>query len=121
MPPRKLAVFIPVLVIGIILTKYFKFEKLAARNSAISSAVRDSQIVIYNRIPKTGSTTFASFCNKQAEKNEFWSINLNASLPNGKFTNAYIWPLSEQRKFVLNITELGGFYKKYSIQKRAGR
>jgi len=62
-------------------------------------------VIIYNRIPKTGSTTFANICNKLSVKNNFWNINLNASLPNGDTVNCYVWPPGEQREFLTNITQ----------------
>lgn len=64
-----------------------------------------NQIIIYNRIPKTGSTTFANICNLLAKENKFWNVNLNTTLPNGDFGNSYIWPLAEQKSFLRNITK----------------
>lgn len=61
-------------------------------------------VIIYNRIPKTGSTTFANICNKLSVKNHFWTVNLNASLPSGETSNVYVWPPGEQREFLYNIT-----------------
>ena len=79
-------------------------QRLAATEKVSRVQSIASKIVLYNRIPKTGSTTFANIVDKLAERNRFWNININTSLASGGYGNNYIWPLSQQRDFLNNIT-----------------
>lgn len=66
--------------------------------------VLPNSIILYNRIPKTGSTTLANIFNGLTTKNKFWAVNINSSYPSGSFGNAAVWPAGEQREFLMNIT-----------------
>ena len=37
-------------------------------------------VILYNRVPKTGSTTFANIANDMAKLNKFWCINVNSTV-----------------------------------------
>ena len=41
-------------------------------------------VILYNRVPKTGSTTFANIANDMAKLNKFWCININSTVIPGQ-------------------------------------
>eukprot|EP00118_Oscarella_pearsei_P017040 m.167613 g.167613 ORF g.167613 m.167613 type:complete len:202 (+) comp38936_c2_seq15:232-837(+) len=69
---------------------------------------RGGQIVMYNRVPKTGSTTFMGLVYALCEKNGFHSIHLNVT------GNAQVMSVADQYHFTHNITgwteKIPGFY-----------
>ncbi|ELU13870.1 hypothetical protein CAPTEDRAFT_139975, partial [Capitella teleta] len=58
----------------------------------------DDTVLIYNRVPKTGSTSFAGVAYDLCVQNKFNVLHLNVS------KNNHVLGLSDQRRFVLNIT-----------------
>ena len=80
-------------------TKSFELQKYPKPDQTSTNS-----IILYNRIPKTGSTTLANIFNGLSSINKFWAVNINSSYPDGKFGNALIWPVAEQREFLINIT-----------------
>jgi len=77
----------------------------------IQPEIQQNSVILYNRIPKTGSTTLANIFNGLTTKNKFWAVNINSSYPSGSFGNAAVWPAGEQREFLINITT-SKIYKK---------
>lgn len=59
----------------------------------------DEGILIYNRIPKTGSTSFAGIAYDLCKRNKFNVLHVNTT------KNAHVLSLSDQMRFVHNITE----------------
>jgi len=95
-----------------------KTEKLEIRLNelAISSKERKDQIyyepqnldtdddeekplVIYNRLPKTGSTTFSKLVYDLSKPNHMYVTHLNTT------KNSFRWTVADQYKFVWNVTK----------------
>ncbi|CAN9500815.1 unnamed protein product [Ophioblennius macclurei] len=68
----------------------------------------DNMIVIYNRVPKTGSTSFTNIAYDLCKKNQFHVLHINIS------KNNPVLSLQDQIRLVKNITswkeKLPGFY-----------
>ncbi|KAF2896735.1 hypothetical protein ILUMI_09442 [Ignelater luminosus] len=58
----------------------------------------DDVVVIYNRVPKTGSTSFVGVAYDLCKKNNFHVLHINIT------ANNHVLSLSNQYKFVQNIT-----------------
>ncbi|XP_064616042.1 heparan sulfate 2-O-sulfotransferase 1-like [Liolophura sinensis] len=58
----------------------------------------DDMIIIYNRVPKTGSTSFAGIAYELCSKNGYHVLHLNVT------KNSHILSLSDQFRFVNNIS-----------------
>ncbi|KAK3087715.1 hypothetical protein FSP39_009535 [Pinctada imbricata] len=65
----------------------------------LNSQADDDLIIMYNRVPKTGSTSFAGIAYELCKRNGFNVIHVNTS------KNAHVMSLSDQRRFVQNTTE----------------
>lgn len=58
----------------------------------------DDTVLIYNRVPKTGSTSFMGLAYDLCKENQFNVIHLNVS------KNSHTLSLSDQSRFVSNVT-----------------
>lgn len=58
----------------------------------------DNLVVIYNRVPKTGSTSFVGVPYDLCKKNKFHVLHINIT------ANMHVLSLPNQYKFVQNIT-----------------
>lgn len=58
----------------------------------------DDLVVIYNRVPKTGSTSFVGIAYDLCKKNNFHVLHVNIT------SNNHVLSLSNQHKFVQNIS-----------------
>ncbi|XP_013420047.1 heparan sulfate 2-O-sulfotransferase 1 [Lingula anatina] len=69
-------------------------------NADVDMAVADSDdlVVIYNRVPKTGSTSFAGVAYSLCSRNKYHVLHLNVS------KNSHTMSLADQLRFVKNIT-----------------
>lgn len=59
----------------------------------------DDVVVIYNRVPKTGSTSFVGVAYDLCKKNNFKVLHINIT------ANMHVMSLSNQYKFAQNITK----------------
>lgn len=58
----------------------------------------DDLVVIYNRVPKTGSTSFINLAYDLCKKNHFYVLHINIT------ANMHVLSLDNQVKFVRNVT-----------------
>lgn len=58
----------------------------------------DTVVVLYNRVPKTGSTTFTNFVYDSCKRNGIYVLHINTT------KNSHIMSLQDQYKLVKNIT-----------------
>ena len=63
-----------------------------------SGSKGDDLVIFYNRVPKTGSTSFMGVVYDLCSKNKFYALHLNVS------RNAHIISLPDQMRFARNIT-----------------
>lgn len=59
----------------------------------------DDTVVIYNRVPKTGSTSFVGVAYDLCKKNNFKVLHINIT------ANRHIMSLNNQYKFAQNVTK----------------
>lgn len=59
----------------------------------------ESSVVLYNRVPKTGSTTFTNFVYDSSKKNSIYVLHINTT------KNSHIMSLRDQYKLIQNITD----------------
>ncbi|XP_052789837.1 heparan sulfate 2-O-sulfotransferase 1-like [Mya arenaria] len=59
----------------------------------------EDQLVIYNRVPKTGSTSFAGIAYELCYRNKYHVLHVNIS------RNAHTMSIPDQMRFIQNITE----------------
>lgn len=76
--------------------------KLAPKNASTKENpdmnFDESLVVIYNRIPKTGSTSFINLAYDLCKKNKFHVLHINIT------ANMHVLSLQNQVDFVRNIT-----------------
>ncbi|BES89064.1 Sulfotransferase family [Nesidiocoris tenuis] len=70
-------------------------ERLSHRNK---KSYVDDAIIIYNRVPKTASTSFVNVAYDLCRRNGFNVLHLNVS------GNLHVMPLPDQARFVYNVT-----------------
>lgn len=63
-----------------------------------SSTNDDNLVVIYNRVPKTGSTSFVGVAYDLCKKNQFHVLHINVT------ANNHVLSLNNQVHFVNNVT-----------------
>lgn len=59
----------------------------------------DDTVIIYNRVPKTGSTSFVGVAYDLCKKNNFKVLHINIT------ANRHIMSLNNQYKFAQNVTK----------------
>lgn len=59
----------------------------------------DNQVIIYNRVPKTGSTSFAGIAYELCSRNKFHVLHVNTT------KNVHTLSISDQIRLIQNITE----------------
>lgn len=84
-------------------THLYSTEKLAYKNDSTAKQSPDisfdeNLVVIYNRIPKTGSTSFINLAYDLCKKNKFHVLHINIT------ANMHVLSLQNQVDFVRNIT-----------------
>lgn len=82
------------------LDKLDNVQRHLASTSALeqSTSYDDDFLIIYNRVPKTGSTSFAGIAYDLCTRNKFHVLHLNIT------KNSHTLSLSDQMRFVYNIT-----------------
>lgn len=73
-------------------------DKLQASQSEQNKNLDDNLIILYNRVPKTGSTSFVGIAYDLCKKNEFYVLHVNIT------ANSHILTLDNQIKFIYNVT-----------------
>ncbi len=58
----------------------------------------ETPVIFYNRVPKTGSSSFMGLCHKLTKENAFHTVHLNVS------KNAHTLTLRDQMSFARNVT-----------------
>ena len=81
-------------------------EQLTHTSAERQSDMNDA-VIVYNRVPKTGSTSFMGIAYDLCKPNKFNVLHLNTS------KNSHLMSLDDQRRFVYNIT--GWSQKKPSL------
>lgn len=64
---------------------------------SVKSVSKSDQVVIYNRVPKTGSTSFVGLAYDLCSKNKFNVLHMNIS------KNSHIMSLPDQVNLVYNV------------------
>ncbi|XP_034945217.1 heparin sulfate O-sulfotransferase [Chelonus insularis] len=73
-----------------------------AQNHQLKPPYYDDILMIYNRVPKTGSTSFVGVVYELCKQNKFHALHINVS------NNMHTLTLSNQIQFVNNITQWDG-------------
>lgn len=75
------------------------YETKNENEKTVNSLERKNLIVFYNRIPKTGSTSFINVAYDLCKRNSFNVIHLNVT------KNSHYMSLADQARFINNITQ----------------
>lgn len=73
-------------------------KQLQASQSGQNKNLNDNLIILYNRVPKTGSTSFVGIAYDLCKKNEFYVLHVNIT------ANSHILTLENQIKFISNVS-----------------
>ncbi|XP_055307017.1 heparin sulfate O-sulfotransferase-like [Sitodiplosis mosellana] len=81
-------------------TEYAAYDhaEAAALKSHETNSFDDNLIVIYNRVPKTGSTSFINLAYDLCKKNHFYVLHINIT------ANMHVLSLNNQLSFARNIS-----------------
>ncbi|XP_054156672.1 heparan sulfate 2-O-sulfotransferase 1-like [Oppia nitens] len=88
-----------VFVIFVYLTFEIRFRHLSDQNRRLTSYDDKDTVVIYNRVPKTGSTSFTGLAYDLCDKNGFNVLHLNTS------KNSHMMSLTDQLRFARNVSQ----------------
>ena len=86
----------------------FQQSDSSTRGKARLQTEDDHIIIFYNRVPKTGSTSFMGVLYALCRPNRFHALHLNVS------RNSHVMSLSDQIRFARNITTWQQFMKRIS-------
>lgn len=76
-----------------------EYHKQINTIKVVKKNTKDDAIIIYNRVPKTGSTSFIGVAYDICKKNDFHVIHVNIS------SNNHVLSLPNQYSIVQNITK----------------
>nr|CAI5836960.1 unnamed protein product [Callosobruchus analis] len=83
--------------------KVLKLEQLQEKHESarinFDSKETDNFIILYNRVPKTGSTSFVGIAYDLCKRNKFHVLHVNIT------ANSHLLTLENQVKFVTNVTK----------------
>lgn len=74
------------------------YNTIQASQSGQNKNLDDNLIILYNRVPKTGSTSFMGVAYDLCKKNEFYVLHVNIT------ANSHILTLENQIKFISNVS-----------------
>lgn len=74
------------------------YQNVPVSTTAVSRSFDDDLVVIYNRVPKTGSTSFINLAYDLCKRNHFHVLHINVT------ANMHVLSLQNQLDFVRNIT-----------------
>jgi hypothetical protein len=77
---------------------YLRSEIERRPAKAATRTADDAPIIVYNRVPKTGSTTFMDIVYRLSRANGFSAIHINIT------RNRHTLALPDQHRFVVNVT-----------------
>ena len=77
---------------------FHHFQSSFRRDASLSSDTEDDIVIFYNRVPKTGSTSFMGVIYDLCSTNKFYALHLNVS------RNVHVMSLPDQMRFVHNMT-----------------
>lgn len=70
-----------------------------SHNQQLNKNFDNDLVVLYNRVPKTGSTSFVGVAYDLCKKNKFYVLHVNIT------ANSHLLTLDNQLKFVSNVTK----------------
>ncbi|XP_014677747.1 PREDICTED: heparan sulfate 2-O-sulfotransferase 1-like [Priapulus caudatus] len=70
-----------------------------ARATSLASAATDDLVIVYNRVPKTGSTSFMGVAYDLCTANKYTVLHLNTT------RNMHVMSVADQMRFVQNVTQ----------------
>ncbi|KAJ8681485.1 hypothetical protein QAD02_017272 [Eretmocerus hayati] len=83
----------------LVLKNEIKNNALKIQSNSQRTSHDDDWVVIYNRVPKTGSTSFVGVVYDLCKKNKYHALHINVS------NNMHTLTLSNQMKFIHNVTQ----------------
>nr|CAG4650256.1 EOG090X088H [Sida crystallina] len=84
--------------VSILTSKYSNSDSKSKFNDVPEEESVTHSVVVYNRVPKTGSTSFVGLAYELCSRNKFNVLHFNIS------KNAHLMSLSDQLRFVWNVS-----------------